>query len=175
VIIGLANPREAVESAVNCARITHQAPLTLDAVRYLAGLLAGALAGASKEELLSPHFSPAPGLWESVTLKQRVKDVAAGSWRRSRPRAIVVGANAAAGALEAALWAFERGSSPAECLGIAASLGGDADITATIVGQLAGAHYGATALPTAWRAVLARGDEIEAMADKLLEAGRPPA
>ena len=172
VAFGLANPREAVESAVSCARITHQAPLTLDAVRYFAGLLAGALAGASKEVLLAPHFSPVPGLWDSTTLKKRVQDVAAGSWRRSKPRAIVIGEHAAAGALEAALWAFERGNSPGECLGVAASLGGDADITAAIVGQLAGAHYGATALPKAWRAMLARGDEIEAMADALFQAGQ---
>ena len=172
VAFGLANPREAVESAVNCARMTHQAPLTLDAVRYFAALLAGALAGAGKEELLAPHFSPAPGLWDSVTLKQRMKDVAAGSWRRSKPRALVSGANAAAGALEAALWAFERGNSPGECLGIAAGLGGEADITAAITGQLAGAHYGAAALPATWRAVLARGDEIQSLADALFEAGR---
>lgn len=172
VAFNRANPREAVESAVNCARITHQAPLTLDAVRYFAGLLAGALAGASKDELLAPNFSPAPGLWDSVALKQRVRDVAAGSWRRSRPRAIVTGENAAAGALEAALWAFERGKSPGECLGAAAGLGGDADITAAIAGQLAGAHYGAAALPAAWRDVIARGNEIEALADALFDAGR---
>ena len=172
VAFGHANPREAVESAVNCARITHQAPVTLDAVRYLGSMLAGALAGAGKEELLAPYFAPTPGFWDSVTLKQRVNDVALGSWRRSKPRAIVIGVNAAAGALEAALWAFERGNSPGECLEIAASFGGDADITAAIVGELAGAHYGATALPKAWRAAIARGDEIESMADALFEAGR---
>lgn len=172
IVFGLSNPREAVESAVNCARITHQAPVTLDAVRYLGAMLAGALAGAGKEELLAPYFAPTPGFWDSVTLKQPVNDVALGSWRRGKPRAIVTGANAAAGALEAALWAFEQGNSPAECLSIAACLGGDADITAAIVGELAGAHYGATALPKAWRAAIARGNEIEAMADALFEAGR---
>jgi ADP-ribosyl-[dinitrogen reductase] hydrolase len=107
-----------------------------------------------------------------VTLKQRIRNVAAGSWRRSKPRVLVSGANAAAGALEAALWAFERGNSPGECLGIAAGLGREADITAAITGQLAGAHYGAAALPTTWRAVLARGDEIQSLADALFEAGR---
>lgn len=172
VAIGFANPRGAVESAVNCARITHQAPVTLDAVRYLAALLAGALAGAGKESLLGPYFAPAPGFWDSVKLKQRMNDVALGSWRRSKPRAIFSPAHAAAGALETALWAFERGDRPGECLGIAASLGGDADITAAIAGELAGAHYGAAAFPAAWRAAIARGGEIEAMADALLEAGR---
>ena len=167
-----ANPREAIENAVSCARITHQAPLTLDAVRYFAALLAGALAGAGKQELLAPHYSPAPGIWESMALKERVKAVAGGSWRRSRPRAIVTGAHAAAVALEAALWAFERGNDLGECLAIAAGLGGEADLRAAMVGALAGAHYGASALPAGWRSTLARGDEIESLADALVEAGR---
>ena len=63
-------------------------------------------------------------------------------------------------------------AAPAECLAIAASLGGDADITAAIVGELAGAHYGAAAFPESWRAAVARGDEIEDLADALYEAGR---
>jgi ADP-ribosylglycohydrolase len=172
VAFAAANPQEAVEFAVSCARVTHQAPLTLDAVRYFAALLAGALAGAGKEELLSPYFAPAPGFWDSVVLKPRVNDVALGSWRRSKPRAVVTPAHAAADTLEAALWAFERGSSPAECLAIAASLGGDADITAAIVGELAGAHYGAAAFPESWRAAVARGDEIADLAIALYEAGQ---
>lgn len=174
VAFAVANPAEAVEFAVSCARITHQAPLTLDAVRYFAALLAGALAGAGKEKLLSPYFAPIPGFWDSVMLKPRVNDIALGSWRRSKPRAIVTPAHAAAGALEAALWAFERGGSPGECLATAACLGGDSDITAAIAGQLAGAHYGAKAFPESWRAAIARGDEIEDLADALLAAGRRP-
>jgi ADP-ribosyl-[dinitrogen reductase] hydrolase len=39
-----------------------------------------------------------------------------------------------------------------------------------IVGQLAGAHYGASGLPPAWRGSLARSAEIEAMADALHDA-----
>ena len=167
--------RAAVEAAVNSTRITHQAPLTLDAVRYLAGLITGALRGAAKDELLAPHYSPRPGLWESVALKPRIRDVAAGSWRGRKPRAIVIGAHAAATALEAALWAFERGGNPRDCLVAATGLGGDADTTGAIVGQLAGAHYGAAALPSHWRAMLVRGDEIEAMADSLLATARKQA
>ncbi len=172
VAFAVATPKVAVEFAVSCARVTHQAPLTLDAVRYFAALLAGALAGATKESLLAPYFAPVAGFWDSVVLKPRMNDVALGSWRRNKPRAIVNAAHAAAGALEAALWAFERGGSPGECLAIAASLGGDADITAAIVGELAGAHYGAKSLPKSWRAAVARGDEIEGLADALFEAGR---
>ena len=46
---------------------------------------------------------------------------------------------------------------------------------AAIVGQLAGAHYGASALPSAWRGSLARGAEIEALADALCDAAPGPA
>ncbi len=161
--------RQAVEAAINCARITHQAPLTVDAVRYLAGLIAGALRGAARDELLAPLYSPRPGLWDSIALKPRIRDIASGSWRGKKPRAIFTGTHAASAALQAALWAFERGSNPRDCLLAAAGLGGDADTTAAIVGQLAGAHYGAAALPARWRATLARGAEIEALADTLFD------
>ncbi len=175
VIASRADPLKAIECAVDCARITHQAPLTLDAVRYLAALLAGALAGTGKDELLAPDFSPVAELWESVILKPSVKKLAAGSWRKGKPGARMNDAYAAACALEAALWAFEGGNSPAECLSLSASLGGDADTTAAIVGQLAGAHYGATAFPPAWCATIARGQEIQAIADALYETGMKPA
>ena len=57
-----ATPRAAIDAAVNCARVTHQAPLTLDAVRFLAALLAGALAGAgTRTALLAADFSPSAG------------------------------------------------------------------------------------------------------------------
>ena len=166
--------RHAVEAAVNCARITHQAPLTLDAVRYLAGLIAGALRGATRDELLAPLYTPRPDLWDSVALKPRIRDVASGSWRSRKPRAVATGPHAAATALQAALWAFERGGNLRECLVAAAGLGGDADTTAAIVGQLAGAHYGAAALPSRWRSTLARADEIEALADALCGHGARP-
>lgn len=171
----LAEPRAAIDAAVSAARVTHQAPLTLDALRYFAAVLAGALAGAGKAELLAPMYSPVPGYWDSAPLRARIADVAAGSWRGRRPRRIVPGKYAAAAALEAALWAFESGRDLSQCLETAASHGSDPNTVAAIVGQLAGAHYGATALPSAWRGSLARGAEIEAMADALCDAAPGPA
>ncbi len=165
----LADPVAAIESAVAAARITHQAPLTLDAVRYFAGLLAGALQGASKQQLLAPMFSPVTGLWESHALKAEVAAVAAGSWVAKAPPRIFGGGQAVE-ALEATLWAFNQGKSLKECLLLAVNLGGDADTTAAMVGQLAGAHYGAAAMPAPWRNSIVQGREIEAMADRLLEA-----
>jgi ADP-ribosyl-[dinitrogen reductase] hydrolase len=53
---------------------------------------------------------------------------------------------------------------------LAANLGDDADTTAAVCGQLAGAHYGAGGIPEAWREKLVMRAEIEALADRLREA-----
>jgi ADP-ribosyl-[dinitrogen reductase] hydrolase len=56
---------------------------------------------------------------------------------------------------------------------LAANLGGDADTTAAIAGQLAGALYGASAIPPEWLDKLAWRPRIEGMARALLaEAAR---
>jgi len=166
------SPSEAIDAAVNCARVTHQAPLTLDAVRFFAAVLAGALAGAGKEALLAADFSPAPGAWSADVLRSPVRELAGGAWRGRRPRRMLRGKFAAVAALESALAAFEAGDDLAQCLQAAASRPGDAQTAAAIVGQLAGAYYGAATLPSAIRAGLARAAEIEALADALVSRGR---
>ncbi len=54
---------------------------------------------------------------------------------------------------------------------LAANLADDADTVAAITGQLAGALYGASAIPARWRAKLAWHDEIESLAQRLLARG----
>jgi ADP-ribosylglycohydrolase len=168
----LASPRAGIEAAVASARVTHQAPLTLDAVRLLAALLAGALAGAEKPSLLAADISPAPGEWRADSLRPPLRELAGGAWRGRRPRKLLRGKFAAVAALESALAAFEEGTDLAQCLQAAAARPGDARAAAAIVGQLAGAHYGASAIPAAMRNELARATEIEALADALVDHGR---
>ncbi len=165
-------PRLGIDAAVNAARVTHQAPLTLDAVRLFAALLAGALAGADKEALLAPDFSPEPGEWSADSLRTPIREIAGGAWRGRRPRKILRGKFATVAALESALAAFEGGNDPEECLQAAAARPGDAQTAAAMTGQLAGAHYGASALPAAIRSGLARAAEIESLAERL--AGSAP-
>ncbi len=163
-----ATPLEGIQAAVNCARVTHQAPLTLDAVRFLASLLAGALAGHNKATLLAADFSPTPGSWSPDSLRSPVRELAGGAWRGRAPRRLRRGKYAVVTALESALAAFEEGSDLAGCLAAAAARPGDALVAAAITGQLAGAYYGAAALPAALRDGLARAAEIEALADTLV-------
>jgi ADP-ribosylglycohydrolase len=170
----LGTPRAAIDAAVNAARVTHQAPLVLDSTRFLAALLAGAFAGASKEALLAPDFSPEPGAWSAESLRSPVREIAAGAWRGRRPRRMLRGKFAVIAALESALTAFDDGTDLASCLEAAAARPGDAQAAAAIVGQVAGAHYGASSLPDSMRAGLARAAEIEALADRIVD-GAPRA
>ena len=48
-----------------------------------------------------------------------------------------------------------------------ANLGDDADTTAAVYGQLAGAYYGEQGIPAAWLAQLTMRQEITELADQL--------
>ena len=71
--------------------------------------------------------------------------------------------------MEASLWGTTRTGNFHEAVLLAANLGEDADTTAAITGQLAGALYGASAIPDAWRRKVAWGPRIGGMAGALLE------
>ena len=71
--------------------------------------------------------------------------------------------------LEASLWSVGRTSSFDRAVLLAANLGQDADTTAAITGQLAGALQGASAIPTAWLTRLAWRDRLETAANALLD------
>jgi ADP-ribosylglycohydrolase len=71
-------------------------------------------------------------------------------------------------ALHAALWAFRTTDNFRAGALRAANLGGGSDVVAAVYGQLAGAHYGVSAIPAAWRHRLARHDLIEDFAQRLL-------
>lgn len=162
-----ADPAEAVRLAGDSSRTTHGTAEAVDACRYFAGLLVGALRGDTKEELLAPRFEPVPGLWAAQPLAPQVDAVAAGSFRTKEPPAIR-GTGYVVACLEAALWAFARSDSFRDCVLRAANLGDDADTTAAVAGQLAGAYYGEAGIPEAWRAQLALRARIEELVEGLL-------
>lgn len=168
------DPERAIHTAGEMSRTTHGAPEPVDACRYFAGLLAGALAGEDRETLLSPRYSPVPGLWARAPLAPRIDAVAAGSFQSKDPPAIR-GTGYVVAALEAALWAFAKSRTFEEGALLAVNLGDDADTTGAIYGQLAGAHYGVEAIPARWRARLALRERIAALTEglpALAETGR---
>jgi ADP-ribosyl-[dinitrogen reductase] hydrolase len=71
--------------------------------------------------------------------------------------------------LEAALWCVSTTSSFRDAVLEAVNLGDDADTTAAIAGQLAGALYGVSDIPEAWLERLAMRELIDAMARQLYD------
>ena len=160
-------PSDAMALAGESSRTTHGARTAVDACRYFAGLLVGALSGEPKEALLGPHFSPVRSSFDREPLSPEIAAVAAGSFTRRKPPEIR-GTGYVVESLEAALWAFHRSTTFHEGCLLAANLGDDADTTSAIYGQLAGAFYGEKGIPERWRARIARRVEIEQFAEKLL-------
>jgi len=162
------NPHEAIEKAGESSRTTHGAWEAVDACRYFAGLLVGALQGRPKDELLSPAFCPVPGLWDEIPLAPEIAAITAGSFKQKEPPAIR-GTGYVVDCLEAALWAFHRSYDFREGALLAVNLGNDADTTGAVHGQIAGAYYGAEGIPKEWCDKLAHRELIERLADQLVD------
>ncbi len=139
-------------------RTTHGSPATLAASAVFADMLADAIAGASLPEVLA---SPAAGRIE-------------GGWRGLH-RDVVEGSGWVVQALQAAVWAVSRTTDFRSAVLLAANLGDDADTTAAIAGQLAGAIYGASGIPPGWLDTLAWRGRLEVAAARLFDATWPEA
>lgn len=164
-------PVQAIEKSAQSSLTTHAAPAAVDACRYMGALIYGALAGEAKEALLSRRYAPVSGYWEQNPLVSEIDEIACGSFKYRQPPEIK-GTGYVVKSLEAALWAFYRSESYREGCLMAANLGDDADTTAAIYGQLAGAYYGLTDIPIAWREKLALYALIEGFADRLMPGAR---
>jgi ADP-ribosylglycohydrolase len=167
VLAFASDPKTAIDLAGRSSRTTHGASEAVDACRYFAGVLLGALQGRPKEELLSSNFCPVPGLWSEAPLALKIAAVAAGSFKQKDPPAIR-GTGYVVDCLEAALWAFHRSATFQDGALRAVNLGDDADTTGAVYGQLAGAYYGKDGIPESWRTILTYPDRIEGYADQLL-------
>ncbi len=161
-------PSEAVERSGESSRTTHGAQEAVDACRFMGGLLVGALNGVSKETLLSDSYCPVEDIWIRQPLDPAIENIAKGSYKNHQPPEIK-GSGYVVRSLEAALWAFYHGRDYRQGCLLAANLGDDADTTAAIYGQLAGAFYGEQGIPETWLERLALRQQIEAYADRLYE------
>lgn len=162
------DPEQAVSFSAQSSVSTHGAQTAVDACRYFGGLIFAALNGADKETLLQPFFTPLPAGWQPGTMAAEIEEIAGGSFKRRQPPEIK-GTGYVVKSLEAALWAFHASGSFREGCLLAANLGDDADTTAAVYGQLAGAYYGVEGIPPEWLRKLAMRDEIEELANQLYQ------
>ncbi|MGJ7555008.1 ADP-ribosylglycohydrolase family protein [Variovorax sp. RB3P1] len=146
------------QQAGESTRTTHGALEAIECSRLFALQLRAALQGEGKAAILATA-PPAP-------LSEKVAALARGDYA-SKPREDIKGSGYCVESLEAALWCFAHTQSFEEAVLAATNLGDDADTTAAICGQLAGAFYGVQGIPANWLDKLVMREEIAQMADQL--------
>lgn len=141
------------------SRTTHGAEECLDACRLMGDVLFGALSGDTKDEIL---FGKVPELVGSPAIHEMARGgYAAKSADEIRGSGYVVES------LEAALWCFLRTESFGDAVLAAVNLGHDTDTTGAICGQIAGAFYGESGIPSEWLGRLEKREMVESFADRL--------
>ncbi len=133
------------------SKTTHAAPEAVSACVAYCELIADAINGMPKEEVLKPRSGDYAG---------QIKSIMSGQWRR-KSREEIKSSGYVAHSLEASLWCVDQTENFGDAVLLAANLGHDADTTAAITGQLAGALYGADGIPQNWLERLAWRDKIE--------------
>ncbi|MGB3393528.1 MAG: ADP-ribosylglycohydrolase family protein [Stenotrophomonas sp.] len=150
----------AIAHAARSSLTTHAAPEAVDCCRLLAAVICNALAGKHKDELLagSLHHLSEP----------EVRELAEGHYRR-KAREQMCGSGYSVQSLEAALWCVHVTDSFEQAILTAANLGDDADTTAAITGQIAGALYGVEGIPLQWLATLHQAELIAGFAQRIYQ------
>lgn len=143
------------------SKTTHRTEECLDACRLMSDVLCRALDGRTREEVLL-NFDPA------MFTTPKVKELARGTWQQ-KSREQIRGNGYVIDSLEAALWCCHQTDNFRDAVLLAANLGDDADTTAAVVGQIAGAMYGESGIPSEWRAKLVMAAEIRTLAEKLCQ------
>ena len=153
------------EAARLQSRTTHAAPACLDVCEAFSVLLRDAMLGATKHDVLDGAGRTAA---EGV-----IGEILAGRWR-ARSRDDIEASGDVAHTLEASLWCVDRTQDFRSAVLLAANLGEDADTTAAVTGQLAGAVYGMSSIQEAWLTRLALRAELESTATALLSLRSVP-
>lgn len=148
-------------AAARQSRTTHGADEAVDACIAFADMLAGAIAGRPRSEVLRERSNEPPFVGT-------IAAIMAGNWR-GKGRNEIRSSGYVAHSLEAAIWCVARTGNFAEAVLLAANLGEDADTVAAITGQLAGAFYGYRAIPNEWLSQLASQGVIFGMARQLVD------
>lgn len=137
---------------------THAAAEALSCCELFAELLCRALGGADKDGLLQIEGFIGPS--------DRVTEIGSAAYL-NKAEGQIRGTGYCVDSLEAALWAFGQTESFREAVLLASNLGDDADTTAAITGQLAGAFYGVQSIPPHWLERLVMASEIDQLAQAL--------
>ena len=158
-IFGAGNAEEARFLARKQSRATHATQECLEACALFVTQLLDALAGADKDAATRQRV---------MALTAKLLFISGGDWK-TKTRQEIRSSGYVVHTLEAALWSVWQTDNFRDAVLTAVNLGEDADSVGAVAGQLAGALYGASAIPADWLAKLAWRDKIEALANDLFD------
>jgi ADP-ribosyl-[dinitrogen reductase] hydrolase len=145
--------------AAESSKTTHGSPECLDACRLLARMICHAFAGKTKQEILMCDS-------ESFAGEEKIVAIAKGAYQQKSIDQIN-SSGYVVESVEAALWCFFQTENFRDAVLMAANLGDDADTTAAVCGQIAGAYYGAQQIPSDWLDKLTMRDEITKLSEQI--------
>ena len=146
---------EARRSAVRQARVTHTSATAVATAELLAELLVlGIRTGDPGDVLRAATRALSRHLRGAIDHRGKTPEQIS-----SAPRAVDT--------LEAALWCLRRAGNFEGAIVEAVNLGGDSDTLGAVAGQLAGAIFGASAIPTRWRDTLLSRARLAELARQL--------
>jgi ADP-ribosyl-[dinitrogen reductase] hydrolase len=151
------NHVDLIRYAGESSRTTHGSAECIDACKYFASLLVTAMSARSKEKLLSAFYQPTTS---------KVSAIASGLYL-GKSYEQLTGSGYVIESLESALWCFHKADSFEEAILLVANIGNDADTTAAICGQIAGAFYGENEIPRKWKQQLHDMTSIRVICERL--------
>lgn len=160
------HPMKAAQLSAEQSKTTHGATECIEASQLFGEILVRALQGTyDKNQILTPEIKNT--IPYSST---RIQSIADGGYF-AYDSLQIKGTGYVVDSLEAALWCFYITDNFKDAVLTAANLGDDADTTAAIAGQIAGAYYGETGIPQDWLYKVVMAKEIGEMAEQLSQAG----
>ena len=156
------NKELAVKYAGESSRTTHGAAECIDSCRLFTSLIIESYNAASKEAIFEQcAYQPyAPNVIEIANRSFMSK-----SYQE------LTGSGYVIESLESALWCFMNSDNFEEAILLSANIGNDADTTAAICGQIAGAYYGFSGIPEKWSNAIVMASEIKQWASELALIG----
>lgn len=159
------DPNKAALLSAEQSKTTHGATECIESSRLFGATLVRVLQGVDTKENVLTHNTVNRYKYSSP----RIQAIADGAYFEYGNHQIK-GTGYVVDSLEAALWCFYTTTNFKDAVLTAANLGDDADTTAAITGQIAGAFYGVTGIPNNWLSKIVMASEIGEIAEKLSSA-----
>ena len=152
------NYENAIKYAGLSSRTTHGSEFCIDSTKLMCNIILNALHLDDKDDILENiKYNP---------ITQEVLDLKHGEFY-TKSYEEITGSGYVIESLETALWCFFKSNSFKEAILLAVNVGHDADTTAAICGQIAGAFYGYEGIPESWKESITMKDDIIDLATDL--------